>query len=71
MKKITTPRLHQAQKLIQAECAILKQFYQSKGHIILNSNDMVFIFFETVQSPAGNDQEIDEVNILFFFDDRK
>lgn len=71
VKKLASPRSHEAPELFHAECSILKQFYQSKGHIILNSEDIVFIYFETVPNPPGTDQQIDEVDDLFFFKERK
>ena len=71
VKKLANPRFREVQDLFQTECSILKQFYQKRGQIILNSEDILFIYLQTVPLSSGADQSIDEIDSLFFFKDRQ
>jgi hypothetical protein len=57
------PYLDSRREIIQTECILMKSFYQTKGTIILTSEELIFVYID--EESTEDDVKIQD-NLFFF-----
>jgi hypothetical protein len=67
VKKVSAFNGTGQKELMQANCVLMKAFYQAKGTLILTSEQLAFVYVDEPRQTNPNEVDVRNQDRLFFF----